>query len=82
VRPSAASTPSALVTQNKKVAYYHFRIATLQGGDSATTLRASDLHLLTSELAADTINSVDSDATAWMEKHKQACWLTSECAKD
>jgi len=70
------------VTQNKKVAYYHFRIATLQGGDSATTLLASDLHLLTSELAADSTNSVDSDAIAWMEKHKQACWLTSECAKD
>jgi len=66
------------VAQNKKVAYYHFRIATLQGGDSATTLLESDLHLLTSELAADSINSVDSDATAWMEKHKQACLLTSE----
>ena len=70
------------VTQNMKVAYYHFRIASLQGGDSATTLLASDLHLLTSELAADSINSVDADVTAWMEKHKQRCWLTSECAKD
>jgi TPR repeat protein len=66
------------VAQNKKVAYYHFRIATLQGGEGATTLLESDLHLLTSELAADSINSVDSDATAWMEKHKQACLLTSE----
>lgn len=70
------------ITQNKRIAYYHFRIAVLQGGDSATTLLANDLHLLTSELAVSNISSLDSEATEWMEKHKRACWLTSECVND
>jgi hypothetical protein len=70
------------VPQNKNVAYYHFRIATLQGGDSATTMLENDLHLLTSELAASNISSLDSEATAWMEQHKRACRLTLECAND
>jgi hypothetical protein len=70
------------VAQDKKVAYYHFRIATLQGSDSATTLLESDLHVLTSELSVSNIHSLDSEATAWIEKHKRACWLTLECAND
>ena len=70
------------VPQNKNVAYYHFRIATLQGGDSATTPLENDRHLLTSELAGSNISSLDSEATSWIEKRKRACWLTSECAKD
>ena len=69
-------------TQNKKEAYYHFRIATLQGGDSATTLLQSDLHLLTSELAVSTISSLDFEATAWMEKHKHPLQFTDTRGED
>ena len=68
--------------QDKKAAYYHFRIATLQGGDTATRLVASDLHLLTSELTVGDISSLDSEAMEWIEEHKRTCWQNSECAKN
>jgi len=68
--------------QDKRAAYYHFRIATLQGGDSVTTLVTSDLRLLTSQLTVSDISSLDSEAIAWMEKYQRACWQISECAKD
>jgi uncharacterized protein len=68
--------------KDMKAAYYHFRIATLQGGDTATRLVASDLRLLTSELSVGDVSSLDSEAMAWIEKYKRACWQISECTRN
>jgi hypothetical protein len=68
--------------KDNKAAYYHFRIATLQGGGTATSLVASDLRFLTSELNAGDVSTLDSEAMAWMEKYKRACWQISECTRN
>ena len=57
------------VPQDKKSAYYHFKIASLQGGDSASKMVANDVQLLRSTLSESEIQSLDSEASSWVSKH-------------
>lgn len=50
-------------------AYYHFRVATLQGGDTASELLRNDLQILAAKLGAERARAVDSDAGAWYQTH-------------
>ena len=67
---------------DKKSAYYHFKIATLQGGESAVNMLARDLQRLQSELSSSDIQSLDSEANAWMSKHEQPLEFAVLPAKD
>lgn len=60
------------VAQDKGSSYYHFRIAILQGGDSAAKLVASDVRTLQAQLGPATLLSLDSEASAWASKHGEA----------
>jgi uncharacterized protein len=53
-------------------AYYHFRVATLQGGDQAAQLLANDLRLLAARLGPEKIKAQDAEAAAWFQKHQVA----------
>jgi TPR repeat protein len=55
--------------KDKEAAYYHFRIAALQGGDKAATLLASDLAALKLDLDASNVAALDAKATSWTEGH-------------
>lgn len=50
-------------------AYFHFRVATLQGGEEARRFLATDLRILSSKLGKDTVSKVDSNATSWLQAH-------------
>jgi TPR repeat protein len=50
-------------------AYYHFRVATLQGGDAASQLLKNDLQILAAKLTAERTRAIDSDAGAWYQTH-------------
>jgi TPR repeat protein len=55
-----------------QAAYYHFKVAGLQGGEQADRLVANDLRLLAAKLRADTKSSIDSEAETWSQKHRTA----------
>jgi len=57
------------LAQDRKKAYYHFKVAALQGGDSAEQLVANDLRKLQSAMTNSEILSLDSEAAAWVSKH-------------
>jgi len=57
------------VTKDNKVAYYHFRVATLQGQDKAAALLAKELRTLSSALGPEQVKEVDQEANAWVQKH-------------
>jgi TPR repeat protein len=59
------------LAKDTKAAYYHFRIATLQGGERATTLTANDLRALSLELGQAQIQVIDQEAAAWVQKHNR-----------
>jgi len=59
------------IAKDRKAAYYRFRIAALQGGESATTLLANDLRMLSSELGQTQIQALDREAFAWVQKHNR-----------
>jgi uncharacterized protein len=54
---------------DSKAAYYHFRIAVLQGGDTAMSLVKSNIQALTNKLGAQQTEVLDSDANAWYQQH-------------
>jgi len=54
-----------------KAAYYHFRIAALQGGERAATLAANDLRALSLDLGQAQIQAIDQKAAAWAQKHSR-----------
>jgi uncharacterized protein len=58
--------------KDHKAAYYHFRIAVLQGGENATLLTANDLRALSSELGQAQIEAIDREAAAWVQKHNRS----------
>ena len=60
------------VAKDHKTAYYHFRVAALQGGDNAATLLANDLRTLSSELGPLQIQEIDREANAWVQKHNRS----------
>lgn len=52
-----------------KAAYFHFKVAQLQGGNQARDVVAVDLAQLTTKLGPDQIRSLDANAAAWVDKH-------------
>ena len=50
-------------------AYYHFRIATLQGGKPASKLIDHDLALLSAQLGRGRVEAIDLEANDWFKKH-------------
>lgn len=59
------------VTQDKKAAYYHFRIAVLQGGDETAGLLKNNIDTLASELDPSQTEALDREAAAWALKHSR-----------
>jgi hypothetical protein len=57
------------VPKDSKAAYYHFRVACLQGGDEAKKLLATDLQLLSAKLGSFQAQTVESEAEQWFTKH-------------
>jgi uncharacterized protein len=57
------------VRADQEAAYFHFRVAVLQGGDGAKHLVAHDLELLTAKLGRERIEAMDAQASAWFEAH-------------
>jgi hypothetical protein len=58
--------------KDKEAAYYHFRIAALQGGLKAATLLANDIKALRSELDESKTLALDLMAADWVQKHRRA----------
>jgi TPR repeat protein len=50
-------------------AYYHFRVAALQGGQQVQELLAYDLRQLSARLSPDQISSLDAEAVDWYSQH-------------
>ena len=59
------------VTQDKKAAYYHFRIAMLQARNETATLLKNDISVLSSELDPSQIEALDREAAAWAQQHSR-----------
>lgn len=53
-----------------KSAYYHFKIALLQGGDAAQHLIHNDVKFALAKLSADEIKALDSNADKWCQQHR------------
>jgi TPR repeat protein len=54
---------------DSKNAYYHFKLATLQGDDAARGLLSHDLKLLAEKLGAQDTATIDAQAAAWHQQH-------------
>ena len=54
---------------NPEEAYYHFRVASLQGGDRADHLVANDLNALSGKLGVEKTKEMDEQASAWYQIH-------------
>jgi uncharacterized protein len=57
------------VPRSDQAAYYHFRVASLQGGDAAAKLVESDLRNLSVRLGSSQAQAVDSEAGNWYKQH-------------
>jgi TPR repeat protein len=57
------------VAKDKKAAYFHFQVATRQGGHEASELVANDVKALKSTLSADAQHEAEVDADAWYAQH-------------
>jgi hypothetical protein len=55
-----------------KAAYFHFRVAVLQGGTQANQLMKKDIESLAAKLDADQRRTADSAAKTWFEHHSLA----------
>ncbi len=66
------SRDGKVMALDQKVAYYHFRIAALQGGEKAATYLANDLQTLSSKLNPSQVQKLDQDASAWVRQHNQS----------
>jgi len=54
-----------------KKAYYHYRLAVLQGGEEAQSIVANDLDAISAKLGAEQVTAIDSEASAWFRAHHQ-----------
>ncbi|MGO9938728.1 MAG: tetratricopeptide repeat protein [Terracidiphilus sp.] len=59
------------VPLDNESAYYHFRVATLQGGDPARQLLENDLKILAVKLGTANTEKVDGAAKIWFQQHQQ-----------
>ena len=60
------------VAKDDKAAYYHFRVAALQGRDKATALLENDLKSLASKLDPEQVHELDEAAAVWVQKHNHS----------
>ena len=58
--------------QDSKAAYYHFKVAALQGGQEAERIVANDLRILSTTISADQRKSIDNEASSWSQQHRVA----------
>ncbi|WP_433985205.1 hypothetical protein RBB78_00580 [Tunturiibacter empetritectus] len=58
------------VPADSKAAYLHFRMAILQGGESAMSLVRYDITALTKKLGTQQAGALDSDANNWYQQHR------------
>lgn len=58
--------------QDKQAAYYHFRIAELQGGNEATALLAREVERLKKDLGGPELLTLDEKATVWAKDHSRS----------
>lgn len=58
------------VPRDPSAAYFHFRVAVLEGGDEAEKLLKNDLQVLTAELDTDHRATIDAQAEAWRQRHR------------
>ncbi len=65
-------------TANNETAYYHFRVAALQGGEEAQKLLALDLRLLVEKLGADRVRAIDAEAGQWCLRHQISLAFVAE----
>lgn len=55
--------------QDTEAAYYHFRLAMLQGGDQAKVLLANDVRTLAAQLPSEKAALIATRADAWFREH-------------
>ena len=70
------------VPKDAKVAYYRFRVASLQGGAEAVKLLANDVRILSAQLGGAQIERLDGDAAAWFQNHHVALEFVYEHGED
>jgi TPR repeat protein len=58
------------VPADSKAAYYHFRMAILQGGEPAMNLLKYEIAALTKKLGTQQAGTLDSDANNWYQQHR------------
>ena len=58
------------VPVDTKMAYYHFRVAILQGGAAAENLIGHDAHKLATMLGTEQSQALESEASSWFQQHK------------
>src|ERR1700722_1161093 len=57
------------VPEDSKAAYYHFQVATLQGGEPAMRLVSNDVAMLSKKLGPTQTQVLDSKANIWYQQH-------------
>ncbi len=57
------------VPVDPRTAYYHYRVAALQGGDEAQKIVANDLETIAAQLGSEQAAAVDAEARAWFDHH-------------
>jgi uncharacterized protein len=66
------SRDGKFTSPDKKAAYYHFQVASRQGGQEATQLLAHDVRELEKVLSPEVQSQVRSDADTWYAQHHVA----------
>jgi TPR repeat protein len=54
---------------NFRTAYFHYRVAALQGGEETRQVIADDLGALSLKLGPEQTAAIDSEATSWFQNH-------------
>jgi len=57
-------------TKDDKRAYFYFRAATLQGGESARQLLQNDLRIKTAKIGTTEAARIDRETDAWFQQHR------------
>jgi TPR repeat protein len=60
------------VPEDSKVAYHHFQVAILQGGDPAMRLVRNDVSMLSKKLGTQETEALDANANIWYQQHHLA----------
>jgi len=66
------------VPSDNEAAYYHFRVATMQGGEDAGKLVAYDLRRLSAKLGPPRVQSIDAQADQWYRQHRVAVMFVEQ----